>query len=273
MLRDVARPPVQRLGPDEQPRRRHVRKRRRMRHDGEAERRAVGADVDRRVDVDADEVERARDDLRDPRGVNFGASAPALRRYASVYCPSMDDRHVRRVQLARRLSAPRDVLRRSRSTGSADRHVLGRGRPWCPACALARIACTASPCAEHRVVPRLVEAARRQLQPGRVDADAVAQLDERAELVDREDVLDAIGQPARRRSRRSRRRPSPCRASPSRRRCPAAPAAGPSDRASRTARCRWRAARRPAGCRSRGPSGWARRVPCGKTRGQAIEKR
>ena len=49
--------------------------------------------------------------------------------------------------------------------------------------------------AEHGVVPRLVEPPRRQLQPGRVDADAVAELDERAELVDREDVLHAIGQP------------------------------------------------------------------------------
>ena len=47
---------------------------------------------------------------------------------------------------------------------------------------------------EHGVVPRLVEAVRRQLQAGRMDPDAVAQLDECAELVDREEVLHAIGE-------------------------------------------------------------------------------
>ena len=41
---------------------------------------------------------------------------------------------------------------------------------------------------------RLIEARPAQLEPGRVDADAVAELHEGAELVDREDVLHAIGE-------------------------------------------------------------------------------
>ena len=43
-------------------------------------------------------------------------------------------------------------------------------------------------------MPRLIEASGRQLQPRSVDADRIAQLEKGTELVDREDVLDAIGQ-------------------------------------------------------------------------------
>ena len=41
---------------------------------------------------------------------------------------------------------------------------------------------------------QLVQARARELQAGRVYAPAVADLYERAELVDGEDVLDAVGQ-------------------------------------------------------------------------------
>ena len=63
-----------------------------------------------------------------------------------------------------------------------------------PALPDARIACTGEAVAENGVMPRLVEASGRQLQSRSVDAVRIAQFEERTELVDREDVLDAIGQ-------------------------------------------------------------------------------
>src|SRR6185437_3374337 len=49
------------------------------------------------------------------------------------------------------------------------------------------------PVAEYPVMTRLIEARRRQLEARRVDADAVPQLHERAELIDRENVLHPVG--------------------------------------------------------------------------------
>src|SRR4051812_1099555 len=46
--------------------------------------------------------------------------------------------------------------------------------------------------AEDGVMSRLVEARRRELQPGRVHPDPVTEFDESPELVDREEVLDPI---------------------------------------------------------------------------------
>ena len=106
--------------------------------------------------------------------------------------PFHDDRHVLRVHLTRRLCGGGDVLR-VLDHGRADRHVVRKAdlRAGLARCAdrLHREAVT-----ENGVMPGLVEPSRRKLQPGRVDAVPIAQFEERTELVDREDVLDAIGQ-------------------------------------------------------------------------------
>ncbi len=124
--------------------------------------------------------------------VNFGASAPADFRVPVGVLPLHDDGQVLRVHLAHRTLGRRDVRRRLED-GGGDGDVLGdahlRSRPGGGADGLHGEAV-----AEHAVVSRLVQARARQLQARRVDAHAVADLDEGAELIDGEDVLDAVGQ-------------------------------------------------------------------------------
>ena len=48
--------------------------------------------------------------------------------------------------------------------------------------------------AEHDVVARLVQLAGRELQAGRIDGPAIAEVQETAGLVDGEEIFDAIAQ-------------------------------------------------------------------------------
>ncbi len=163
-----------------------------MRHDGEAQRRPVGANVDRRVDVDAEEVQRARNRLhvlgRELRRVRAGPREVGVR-----VLPLLDGRQVRRVQLARRRRRRLDVLRRF-DDRRADDHVLGEP-DLRPGLRLRPDRLHGEAVAQHGVVPKLVEQPGRQLQPRRMDAIVVAQLHEGVELVRREDVLHAVRQP------------------------------------------------------------------------------
>ena len=98
--------------------------------------------------------------------------------------------------------------------------------------------------------------------PGRVDADAVAEHRHDVRLVDRDPVLDPVGEPLADERGVLGEAVDGVAVQPAARR-PRAPAAGPSGRASPSAGCRARAARRPAGRRSRGPPGSAGREPVG----------
>jgi hypothetical protein len=48
--------------------------------------------------------------------------------------------------------------------------------------------------AEHDVMPRLVQFAGRNLQARRIDAPAIAEIEETAGFVDGEEVFDAVAQ-------------------------------------------------------------------------------
>src|SRR5215470_13444928 len=91
-------------------------------------------------------------------GVNFGASLPENSRKPSVYLPS------------------------SVTPSSAAFSSL-------VAISVARM-CAAV--AEHDIVARLVQLAGRQFQPGRVDAPAIAEIEEAPGLVDGEDGLHPV---------------------------------------------------------------------------------
>ena len=107
----------------------------------------------------------------------------------------LDHRHVLRVQLARRSDGGLDVLRRL-DHGRADGHVLRKPdlRTWF---GVRADRLHGEAVSEHRVVARLIETSRRQLESRGMDADPVPQLHEGAELVDGEDVLHAVGEPLR----------------------------------------------------------------------------
>ena len=51
------------------------------------------------------------------------------------------------------------------------------------------------PVAEHHMVTRLVQFAGRQFEAGRVDAPAVAEIQETSGFVEREEIFDAVAQP------------------------------------------------------------------------------
>src|SRR5262249_49990524 len=77
---------------------------------------------------------------------------------------------------------------------TANGHVLGKADPG------ARLGLGANrlhghAVAEYGVVPGLVEATGRKVQARSVYANSISQLDECSKLIDREEVLDSIGEP------------------------------------------------------------------------------
>ena len=72
--------------------------------------------------------------------------------------------------------------------------IFSAGPTLVPRRPCARTACTASPCASALLCLTWLTSACGNVTPGRVDADAIAEIDEAAALVQREHVPDAIGQ-------------------------------------------------------------------------------
>ncbi len=229
-------------------------------HDGKTGGRVVGTHVYGRVDVDPREVEGAADrpELLGGELGSVGAGVGKVR----VGVPALlDHGHVGRAQLACRPLGGRDVLGRL-DHGNAGQHVLRESDP-CPRLPLGSDRLHRQAVAEDRVVAELVEAAGGQLQSRSVDADVVSELDERAELVDREEMLHAIGEVGRDVAGIVREGLRRCPGTPNRP-DPGGPAAGPSGRGCRRARSRWRGARPRRGGRSPGPSGSGRRPRPGR---------
>src|SRR5215471_1215058 len=87
-------------------------------------------------------------------------------------------------------------MRRRFDDRTADRHVLGKAN-------LSTRLCLGPNClhghsmAEHAMVPGLIKRSRRQAQPRCVNADSISQLYECSEFVDREEMLDSVGEPLR----------------------------------------------------------------------------
>ena len=160
-----------------------------MLYDDEAKRRAVCAHVGRCVDVDADKVERTGDDLqvfgRKLRRVGTGCGEVSVR-----ILPFLNHSHVLRVQFSRGARCRFDVFWRL-DDGDADRHILSQSDLRARLC-LRPDRLHGEAMAQHRVMTRLVETARRQLQARSVEPNPVSKLDESPELVDGKKMLYSI---------------------------------------------------------------------------------
>ena len=97
-----------------------------------------------------------------------------------------------RIQFARRHLGGADIFRRIERR-HAGRDVFGRA-DFGAGAAVRADRLHGEAMAEHDVVPRLVQFGRRQLEAGRVDAPAIAEIEETSGFVEREDVFDAVGQ-------------------------------------------------------------------------------
>ena len=188
-LRDMMWSPVESLRADGQPPRRHVRIRLRMLYDAEAKLRLVCSNIGRRVDVDTDKVERTRDSLQ-VLGREFRRIRPGRCQVSVRVLAFLNHSHVRRVELTRGAGCRVNVVRRL-NDGDADRHVLGQSN-FGARFRLRSDRLHSQAMAQHCVMPSLVETARRQLQPGGMDTNAVSKFNESSEFVDRKEMLHPI---------------------------------------------------------------------------------
>src|SRR5579884_3117525 len=188
-LAQVARSPVSDLGPDHQPWRGRFRIRRGVRNHLVPRLRTGGADVGRRIDVEAHEVQRTGDDLHLlGRVLRRGL---ALARQIAVQIAAFENhRQELRVNVAHGLLGGANV--RSRFD---DRHTEARvlrqadARPW-PGRRVYGLNRHAM--RQNRVVPHLVHASARECQTGRLGPGAVAFVGEAGKFIDSEEVVHAI---------------------------------------------------------------------------------
>src|SRR6516165_8389130 len=187
--------PVGGLRPDAEPFGIHVRERSGKRQDVETRRALGGDDVELgRIDVQPDEIDLRADDLqfvgRELRRVLAGIGKIAVGVFAF-----QDHAQNAGVQLARRVLGGANIVRR------IDRRHAGRdvfGKPQFRAGARASAdRLHRKPMAQHDVVTCLVQFTRRQLETGRIDPPAIAEVEKTSGFVKREEIFDALAQPLR----------------------------------------------------------------------------
>src|SRR5215467_5958421 len=145
----------------------------------------------RRIDVDADEIDRSTDRVHvlsgDLRSIRAGSCQEG------VAVAAFHDRgQVRRIELAGGELGRLDMLGRL-DDGYAYADVLRR--PGLRARARARAnRLDRKPVGEQRMMPHLVQPAGWQLQPGREDAGCMAEFHERRELVEREEMPGPVAE-------------------------------------------------------------------------------
>ena len=156
-------------------------------------RRLVGrGDVElRRVDVEADEIVRRGDDLQFVGGEFRRVLAGILQKAIGVFALQDDAEEARR-SIRASPSRRRERFRACR-TPARRRRCFRPGRPWCRR-ALGADRLHRKAVRQHDVVAAWFSSRVRQFEAGRVDAPAIAEIQEPSGLVEREDRLDAIGQ-------------------------------------------------------------------------------
>ena len=114
--------------------------------------------------------------------VNFGASAPAYSRNPSVYLPSRIT--PRKPAFNSRVAISAARIFSGVSIAGTQAAMFSAGPTLVPARPLARIACTARPCASATWWRTWFSFGLRQFEAGRVDAPAIAEVHEPAGFVD-----------------------------------------------------------------------------------------
>src|SRR5262245_7819201 len=145
--------------------------------------------VSGRVNVDAHEVQRTRDDLEILRTKLRRVTAGGGEISVGVLS-FLNHCHVGSVEFSRGAASSLDVLR-SLDHRYTDVHVLSQA-DLCIFSSLRPNSLSSESVSEYRVMSCLVEAIWRQLHARRMNAGAVTQLDERTKLVDGKEVLHAI---------------------------------------------------------------------------------
>ena len=230
------RRPVDRLRPDAQPFRIHVRERGGERQHAPARRLVGSGDVElRRVDVEADEIVGRGNDLQFRIGEFRRVLAGVLQKPVGVFA-FQDDAEEAGVEFARRHLGGANVLRRVECR-HAGRDVFGRTHSGARA-PMRADRLHGEAVRQRHMVADLVDVGVRQFEAGRVDAPAIAEIHEPSGFVDREDRPDAIADARRHMAGIIAERFRGFAGSPAADPVLRAPAADPSDRASRRARCR-----------------------------------